>query len=98
MTTDTSGSQGYLLVLPEPYHFNRAFPLEITHAEEWFVRCAAFKEYGAGDSLEEAIKDLASSILEQYELSKKRQARGHKIGQPLKDLIKLFEESTKEGK
>jgi len=96
MTTYTTGTKAYSIPLPEPYHFNTGFPLLIIQRENaWLVECPAFDEYGTGDGFDETVKDLGSSIAELYELSKKRKARGHKLGQPLEDLIKLFEESTK---
>jgi len=92
MTEHTSGTLGYEIILPEPYHFNRAFPLEITHADTgWLVECIPFDEYGIGATFEEASLDLGESIVELYHLSKKRKAKGHKLGQPLEDLITICE-------
>ena len=73
MSEYTTGTRGYEISLPEPYYFNRAFPLEVTHSASsgWLVECIPFDEYGAGTTFDEAIKDLGESIVELYKLSKK---------------------------
>jgi len=96
--TYTTGTKAYSIPLPEPYHFNRAFPLDITHSQNiWVAECLAFSEYGTGETFEDAVQDLGVCIVSLYDITKifREKTHDHKIGQQLEDFVKLFEESTK---
>jgi len=60
----------------------------------FLIECATFEEYGWGATYGEALADLRSSIVELYFVLKKRLDR---LGKPLWDLWKRYQEYTAEG-